>query len=177
VVLLSANVDSCLVDYFPGMELHRHVGTNGFHVDVEFANEDVPKKRLARACADAVLKEAAGVLVFLAGAGEIRDVFDLLEDNPGLDVTRLHSALSEEEASLAFKAPEPGKRKVVLATNIAETSLTLKHIEVVIDSGYRKRRSVHNGVPFMETGRISGKSWVQRKSRAGRLRDGRLGAL
>ena len=174
VLLVSAMVDSGLVEYFPGMELHHHVGKPGFNVEVEFAEEDVSKRKLAKACADAVLRVDAGVLVFLPGTGEIKEVHDLLEHNTHLDVARLHSALSEEEASLAFAAPPRGKRKVILATNVAETSLTLNHIEVVIDSGLRRKQSEHNGVPFMETVRVSGKSWVQRRGRAGRVCDGRM---
>src|SRR4029079_1581554 len=92
--------------------------------------------------ADAVLRalraESGSILVFLPGQGEIRRVEAMLRDrlsDPAVDIAPLYGALDRAEQDLAVSPARPGRRKVVLATSIAETSLTIEGVRVVIDSG------------------------------------------
>lgn len=125
----------------------------------------------------AALKETEGdILVFLPGAGEIRRVRERLGDleRQAVHVLPLHGNLSQEDQDRAI-APSPrGARKVVLSTSIAETSLTVAGIRVVIDSGWARvsRFSPRTGMTRLETVRVSRASADQRRGRAGRLGPG-----
>ncbi len=126
---------------------------------------------------EALRKESGSVLVFLPGTAEIRRVGQLLESSPlGDDVliTPLYGELSIESQELAIQPPPAGKRKVVLATNIAETSLTIEGIRMVIDSGLARkpRFDPGSGLTRLETVNISQASAEQRRGRAGRLEPG-----
>jgi len=134
------------------------------------------ERRIAENCAAAVsraLGETGGdLLVFLPGAGEIRRCEQQLQGLPEVDIRPLYGELDfarQEQAIL----PGP-RRKVVLATNIAETSLTIEGICVVIDSGYARqpRFDPGRGTTRLTTTRISAASATQRSGRAGRIRPG-----
>ncbi len=126
---------------------------------------------------DALNKQNGSALVFLAGAAEIRRVEHLLESS-NLDenvlITPLYGELSIEAQELAIQPPPLGRRKVVLATNIAETSLTIEGIRIVIDSGLARtpRFDPATGLTRLETVNISQASAEQRRGRAGRLESG-----
>ncbi len=134
-------------------------------------------KRPAEAVAG-VVREALGetegdLLVFLPGAGEIRRVEALLADPPvAATVLPLHGALSQAEQDRALR-PLAG-RKVVLATNVAETSLTIEGVRVVVDGGFARvpRHSPRSGMTRLETVRVSRASADQRRGRAGRTAPG-----
>ncbi|PSQ81112.1 MAG: ATP-dependent helicase HrpB [Bacteroidetes bacterium QS_8_68_15] len=133
----------------------------------------------ARAVRRAVQKNAGGgdVLVFLPGAGEIRrteDRLDDLADDENVDVRPLFGALPEKKQDAAIAPSPEGRRKVVLSTDIAETSLTIEGVTVVIDSGFRRapRFDAQSGMTKLETVRISKASADQRKGRAGRVEPG-----
>jgi ATP-dependent helicase HrpB len=116
------------------------------------------------------------VLVFLPGAGEIRRTAARLQDAapPDVDVLPLYGDLAPGAQDAALAPAGPGRRKVVLATNIAETSLTIEGVRVVVDSGL-ERRSVFDpatGMSRLETQRISRASAEQRAGRAGRTAPG-----
>ena len=81
------------------------------------------------------------MLVFLPGAAEIRRTAALLASRSGVQVHPLYGDLSRAEQDAAIRAPLPGQRKIVLATNIAETSLTIEGVTVVIDGGLERRSS------------------------------------
>ncbi|MPY95172.1 MAG: ATP-dependent helicase HrpB, partial [Acidimicrobiia bacterium] len=140
-----------------------------------------PGARSAPAVAEVVrraLREvpAGDVLVFLPGAGEIARTAGLLEDLAhGAVVLPLHGRLSalEQDRALAAGA-EGGRRKVVLATAIAETSLTIEGVGVVVDAGLsrRARFDPRRGVGGLHTGRVSQAAAEQRRGRAGRLGPG-----
>lgn len=124
------------------------------------------------------LAETAGdVLVFLPGASEIRKVHELLLAD-GLDhavhITPLYGALSFAEQDAAIRPSPPGRRKVVLATSIAQTSLTIEGVGSVVDSGLSRvpRFSPRSGMTSLETVRVSRASADQRAGRAGRLGPG-----
>lgn len=121
-------------------------------------------------------KHQGSILVFLPGARDINRVFDLLAQSVDTDtqVFRLYGALTKQQQLEALKATESGKRKVVLATNIAETSLTIDGISTVIDSGLEKvsRFNLKRGISQLTQQPISQASSIQRQGRAGRLGPG-----
>lgn len=120
------------------------------------------------------LEETEGdVLVFLPGAGEIRRTerlltHDALPDGVGVHV--LYGALSAREQDRAIAAAAPGRRKIVLASAIAETSLTIEGVRVVVDSGLMRvpRFDPASGMTRLETLRVTRDSADQRRGRAGR---------
>ncbi len=118
------------------------------------------------------------LLVFLPGEGEIRrtEEFLLKAALPAtVDVRPLYGAMTLAEQDDAIRAPAAGRRKIVLATTIAETSLTIEGIEAVIDVGLKRapRFDPASGMTSLETVRVSQASAEQRKGRAGRLGPGR----
>ena len=123
--------------------------------------------------------EEGAVLIFLPGMAEIRTLHDRLRANLEDAESRfvlipLHSTLSSEEQRLTFSKPPPGKRKVVMATNIAETSITIDDVVFVIDSG-RVRETQYDPSTRMSalvTAWCSKASSRQRRGRAGRVREG-----
>jgi len=138
---------------------------------------DPPEKIVARLTLRALREAAGDVLVFLPGAREIRRVSELIEaDSPGsgVRVLPLYGDLTGEQQDAALAPAAAGSRKVVLATNIAETSLTIPGVRVVVDSGL-ERRSLFDpttGMSALVTRRISRASAEQRQGRAGRLGPG-----
>jgi len=133
-------------------------------------------ERLTAQVIQRALREASGdALVFLPGAAEIRRVKGLLADALDLDsnvrVLPLYGDLPAAEQDAALAPSRLGERKVILSTNIAETSLTVPGIRIVVDSGL-VRRAVFDpvtGMSRLETRRISRASADQRQGRAGRL--------
>ncbi|WP_387690675.1 ATP-dependent helicase HrpB [Photorhabdus sp. RM71S] len=121
-------------------------------------------------------QEQGSVLLFLPGSGEIQRVFGLLKEivAEDTDLCPLYGALSLAEQQKAIEPSSRGRRKVVLATNIAETSLTIEGIRLVIDSGLERttRFEPKNGLTRLITQRISQASMTQRAGRAGRLEAG-----
>lgn len=123
----------------------------------------------------ALTDESGSVLAFLPGEGEIRRTEDLLRDLPGdTIVAPLFGALSPAEQDRAVNPAPAGKRKIVLATTIAETSLTIEGVRVVVDCGYKRapRFNPRRGMSELETVRVSKASAEQRRGRAGRLEPG-----
>lgn len=138
---------------------------------------DAAERFIAQIVRQALDEEHGDVLVFLPGAREIHRVRALLEGGglgPMVRVMPLFGELSAAEQEFALQPAPQGGRKVVLATNIAETSLTIEGVRVVIDSGVT-RRSVFDpatGMSRLETQRVSRASADQRQGRAGRLEPG-----
>lgn len=128
----------------------------------------------AREILAAAEQGARKILVFLPGWSAIARIAERLPGST-LDIFTLHSQVPPEQQQLALQPPQPGRCAVVLATNIAETSLTIDGVDVVIDSG-EMRRAVFDparGMDRLETGWISRASAIQRAGRAGRLGPGR----
>lgn len=124
---------------------------------------------------EALAATAGDLLVFLPGAGEIRRVEERLQDLP--DTIRVHALFGQLPAAAqdAVLAPAPaGLRKVVLATSIAESSLTIDGVRVVVDSGWARvpRFSARTGMTRLETVRVPLASADQRRGRAGRQAPG-----
>ncbi|GMG84796.1 ATP-dependent helicase HrpB [Paralimibaculum aggregatum] len=154
-------------------------------VETRWAGRPLPRSRgaLETAMAETVLAALAetaaapggDILAFLPGAGEIRRTARLLAARaPELPVCPLYGALSFERQRAAL-APDPqGRRRVVLATAIAETSLTVAGVRVVIDGGRARRQRVHpaTGMGRLVTVPVSRAEAEQRRGRAGRLGPG-----
>ncbi|MFM8913853.1 MAG: ATP-dependent helicase HrpB, partial [Flammeovirgaceae bacterium] len=120
------------------------------------------------------LREAAGdVLVFLPGIGEIKQAEELLAAEP-ICVQPLYGELPFQDQQKAILPHPQGMRKVVLATSIAETSLTIEGINTVVDAGYARvpRFDPRSGLTRLETVRVTRDAADQRAGRAGRLRAG-----
>ncbi len=122
---------------------------------------------------EAVAAEPGDVLVFLPGMGEMRRVRDQLGDI-GAEVMLLHGSLPADEQDAALAPPRPGVRKVVLSTDIAESSLTVQGVRIVIDSGLARspRLDLRHGMTRLHTISISRASADQRSGRAGRIEPG-----
>ena len=125
---------------------------------------------------EALARDEGDVLAFLPGAGEIRRVEAILaeRDLGGALVSPLFGALGPEAQDRAIRPDPAGRRKIVLSTSIAETSLTIEGIRVVVDSGYARvpRFAPAVGMTRLDTVRVSRASADQRRGRAGRLAPG-----
>ena len=134
--------------------------------------------RVVQTVLDALNDERGSVLVFLPGQAEIRRVNQQLADALGqrsdIVLCPLHGELDLSAQRAAIEPAPNGVRKVVLATNIAETSLTIDGVRVVIDAGLARvpRFDPGSGMTRLDTQRISRASATQRAGRAGRLEDG-----
>ncbi|VVQ36023.1 hypothetical protein PS943_04616 [Pseudomonas fluorescens] len=134
--------------------------------------------RLVQTILEALNDETGSVLVFLPGQAEIRRVHQQLADALGEStqvlLCPLHGELDLAAQRAAIDPAPAGKRKVVLATNIAETSLTIDGVRVVIDAGLARvpRFDPGSGMARLDTQRISKASATQRAGRAGRLEPG-----
>ena len=148
-----------------------------FPVDTRYLDRDSNGRiedAVAAAVRRALAEESGSALVFLPGIGEIRRVEERLEPGPGIDVAPLYGDLSPADQDRAIAPSPAGRRKVVLATSIAETSLTIEGVRIVIDSGQMRlpRFSPRSGMTRLETTRVSQASADQRRGRAGRLEPG-----
>ena len=126
--------------------------------------------------ADALARESGSILVFLPGMNEIRRVAETLSARagPDVDIAPLYGALDGYAQDLAIAPAPPGRRKIVLATSIAETSLTIEGVRVVVDSGLM-RVPVYEpdvGLTRLETVRVARANADQRRGRAGRVEPG-----
>ncbi|PJI65833.1 ATP-dependent helicase HrpB [Serratia sp. TKO39] len=131
---------------------------------------------IAAAVKRLLAEQPGSLLLFLPGVAEINRVLERLtgEVASDTDLCPLYGALPLAQQQKAIQPAASGRRKVVLATNIAETSLTIEGIRLVVDSGLERvaRYDVRNGLTRLATQRISQASMVQRAGRAGRLEPG-----
>ena len=134
--------------------------------------------RVVQTVLDAISDDSGSLLVFLPGQAEIRRVHQQLADALGsrsdILLCPLHGELDLNAQRAAIEPAPAGRRKVVLATNIAETSLTIDGVRVVIDAGLARvpRFDPGSGMTRLDTQRISRASATQRAGRAGRLEPG-----
>jgi ATP-dependent helicase HrpB len=151
-----------------------------FAVETRYLGRD-PAKPIAPQVADAVLRalhaERGSILAFLPGAAEIRRCEAMVRErcaDHAVDVFALHGALDFDAQDRAIAPAPSGRRKVVLATSIAETSLTIEGVRVVIDCGLARvpRYEPDVGLTRLETVRVSRASADQRRGRAGRVEPG-----
>lgn len=138
-----------------------------------------PLEDRVAAVVQVALRDGDGdVLVFLPGRPEIHRVARVLErrrvGNDRVEVAALHGSLSPAEQEHVVRPAEEGRRRVVLSTSLAETSITVPGVRVVIDAGRRRtvRVDPHTGLPALTTGPVSRAGADQRRGRAGRLGPG-----
>ncbi|HET9066976.1 MAG TPA: ATP-dependent helicase HrpB [Gemmatimonadales bacterium] len=179
VLVMSATLDgqriASLLDNAP------RITSAGRQFPVEY-RYDPPASRqplaghVATVVREALYTTSGSLLVFLPGAADIHRVGDMLADRvpPDVDVRPLFGALSSREQDAAIAPAPTGRRKVVLATNVAETSITIEGITVVVDSGLERtpRFNPRTGMSRLETVRITHASADQRAGRAGRTAPG-----
>ncbi|CAN5179541.1 ATP-dependent helicase HrpB [soil metagenome] len=151
-----------------------------FPVETLYLGRD-PRDRIeaamARACRTALSDQTGSVLAFLPGQGEIRRTQQRLAElrmPPDVDVVALYGALDKAEQDRALQPSPSGLRKIVLATSVAETSLTIEGVRVVIDGGLSRvpRFEPASGLTRLVTVRVSKSSAEQRRGRAGRTEPG-----
>ncbi|EGQ9884894.1 TPA: ATP-dependent helicase HrpB [Vibrio parahaemolyticus] len=138
------------------------------------ANDHLPTV-IAKNIESLMNKESGSLLAFLPGVAAIKQVQERLSHLPDdVEVCPLYGQLSFTEQQKAISPAKKGKRKVVLATNIAETSLTIEGIRLVVDSGLERvaRFDLKNGLTRLEQTRIAQSSAIQRAGRAGRIEEG-----
>lgn len=149
-----------------------------YPVSIQYLNTDEKiylHLRMANAIKKALRENKGDILAFLPGAGEILRTQEILEkENSEISVQPLYGDLSQQKQQEAILPHPQGKRKVVLATSIAETSLTIEGITVVIDSGYARspRFDIQTGLTRLETIKVTKDAADQRAGRAGRLGPG-----
>jgi ATP-dependent helicase HrpB len=180
VLVMSATLDGARVAALIGDAPVVTSEGRAFAVETRYLGRN-PSDRIERQVADAVKRalrtEPGSVLVFLPGAGEIRRTETILKDevrDPDVDIVALFGALEARDQDRAISPAPAGKRKVVLATSIAETSLTIEGVRVVIDSGLARvpRYEPDVGLTRLETVRVSRAAADQRRGRAGRTEPG-----
>lgn len=179
LLVMSATLETrrvaALLDDAPVIE----AGGRLFPVDVRYrpGRPGDPVEAAVAAGVQLALRETAGdVLAFLPGGREIRACERLLEARAGagIDIRLLYGELDSREQDLALEPAPPGRRKIILATNIAQTSLTVEGVTTVVDSGLARvaRYDLGAGANGLQTERISRASAEQRAGRAGRLGPG-----
>ena len=183
IVVMSATIDASAICKAMNAPLIECSGRM-FPVRVEYADEAqngfddllTDSARIAARVVSRVLHEQEGdILVFLPGQGEIQRCVELLGDSmEGTVVFPLYGNLSPEQQHRAIMPLPDGRRKVVIASPIAETSLTIEGVRTVVDSGLCRHLAfdARSGLSHLETVEISRDMMVQRTGRAGRLEDG-----
>ncbi len=176
VVLTSATIE--------GEKLAKYVGAErlyaeGRNFDVAIAHRATDSRQLPdsrnleqriKQEVTALLDMEGDILVFLPGRKEIAQCQSMLSALDGVIVAPLHASVSDAERDVALNVQT--SKKVVLATNVAETSLTIPNISAVIDSGLERRTEQRNGKTTLSLKHISKASAKQRAGRAGRVMDG-----
>jgi len=180
LLVMSATLDGARVAALLGNAPVIESKGRAYPVETRFIGRDT-RAPIERQVADAVERglraETGSMLVFLPGAGEIRRTEMLLKDRVrenNVDVVALYGALDAREQDRAISPSLPGRRKIVLATSIAETSLTIEGVRIVVDSGLSRvpRYEPDVGLTRLETIRVSRAAADQRRGRAGRTEPG-----
>jgi len=175
LVVMSATLDAGAIAAFLDGCPHLDVPGRLHPIEIDYR----PAQHLAAAAAELATETRGSVLCFLPGAGDITramtDVRAALGTNA--DIVPLHGSLPADDQDRAIA--EPSRRRVILATNIAETSLTVPGVTAVVDTGLHKiaRYDEDRGIDSLELERIPSDSATQRAGRAGRLGPGRARRL
>jgi ATP-dependent helicase HrpB len=180
LVAMSATLDGARVAKLMGDAQTVVSEGRAFPVETRYLGRDALERvedAVTRAILRALAEEQGSVLVFLPGQAEITKVASRLGErglDPSIDVAPLYGALDRGEQDLAVAPARRGRRKIVLATSIAETSLTIEGVRIVIDSGLARMPVFEPdlGLTRLETTRASRASVDQRRGRAGRTEPG-----
>ncbi|MCF2948779.1 ATP-dependent helicase HrpB [Paraglaciecola aquimarina] len=179
LLVMSATLDvQAIQTLMPQAKLLESQGRT-YPVEIEYrvGHSSLPlAENISRVVIEVFAKHQGDGLVFLPGAADINKTAEKLKQHFSADVSVhcLYSELAKQQQDLALQPDKNGKRKIVLATNIAETSLTIEGIEFVVDSGVEKTAVFHlnRGITHLQTKKISQASAIQRAGRAGRLGPG-----
>ena len=184
ILVMSATLDTeALSKMLDGAPVIESEGRS-FPVEYHYLPPDTPQpsKRelpahIHRLLQKLIREEEGNILVFLPGTREIRAIEALLREHESeeLYISPLYGNLSKEAQERAIQAPPPGTRKIVLSTNIAQTSLTIEGIRIVIDSGLQNLALFNpsSGMSRLESAFVSQDAALQRAGRAGRLSPGK----
>jgi hypothetical protein len=165
LVLMSATIEATSLAAYFGAPPPITVSGRSFPVDKRYAPD------LVAAVEEQLQRRGANILVFLPGKAEIEQVSELLAaSGSNVPVIPLHSQLEPELQQRAFASYPNGK--VILSTNIAQTSITIDDIDVVIDSGLERQVEVRSGVEGLFIAEVSQADCLQRAGRAGRTKPG-----
>lgn len=176
LLVMSATLDGARVARLLGEAPVIESLGRAYPVETRYLGRD-PRAPIDRQMTDAVLRalnsETGSVLAFLPGAAEIRRTERALREavrDPAIDIDPLYGALDPRHQDRAIAPAPAGRRKVVLATSIAETSLTIEGVRIVVDSGLARVPRFEPGVGLtrLETVRVSRAAADQRRGRAGR---------
>ncbi len=179
ILVMSATLDGARVARLMGDAPVVASEGRAFPVETRYVDRD-PNRRIEESVAEVTLRalraDPGSVLVFLPGQAEIRRTADLLAERVGPEVqlAPLYGALTPAEQDRAVAPAPEGTRKVVLATSIAETSLTIEGVRIVVDSGLARIPVYEAGLGLtrLVTARASRASVDQRRGRAGRTEPG-----
>ncbi|WP_406851428.1 ATP-dependent helicase HrpB [Brevundimonas sp. BH3] len=180
LVVMSATLDVAGVSKLLGDPPVVETQGRMFPVETRYLGRN-PVERFEDAMAKAVLQalheESGSILAFLPGQGEIHRTVQRLKDSlrdPSVDVVGLYGAMDKTDQDRALEPAPAGRRKVVLATSVAETSLTIQGVRVVIDGGLSRvpRFEPSSGLTRLATVKVSRSSAEQRRGRAGRVEPG-----
>jgi ATP-dependent RNA helicase HrpB len=180
LLVMSATIDGARVAKLLGDAPVIESKGRAFPVETRYLGRDARapvERQVADAVAQALRAEAGSVLAFLPGAAEINRAVAMLRErgtDPAVDIVPLYGALGADIQDRAIAPAAPGRRKVVLATALAETSLTIEGVRVVVDGGLARvpRYEPDVGITRLETVRVSRASADQRRGRAGRTEPG-----
>ena len=178
LLVMSATIDGARVARLLGNAPVIESKGRAFPVETRYPgrNPGPIEPQMAETIARAMRAEPGSLLAFLPGAAEIRRTQTQLETrtDAATDVVALYGALSGDEQDRAILPALPGRRKIVLATSIAETSITIEGVRIVVDSGLARvpRYEPDVGVTRLETVRVSRAAADQRRGRAGRTEPG-----
>ena len=179
LVVMSATLETARLSSYLGDCPTLQCQGRQFNVTTDFLKHEdarpLPEQVVAALKKLLTTMPAGDVLVFLPGARAIKQTFDVCTElaiREKLLITMLHGGLSTSEQDRAIR--QYPQRKVILATNVAETSITIDGVTAIIDSGLARiaRHSPWSGLPSLETRRISRAAAIQRAGRAGRTLDG-----
>ncbi|EGR0299892.1 ATP-dependent helicase HrpB [Vibrio parahaemolyticus] len=178
LVVMSATLDQEALQFLLPKACYIESEGRSFAVETRYAPltaNDHLSTVMAKNIESLMNKESGSLLAFLPGVAAIKQVQERLSHLPDdVEVCPLYGQLSFTEQQKAISPAEKGKRKVVLATNIAETSLTIEGIRLVVDSGLERvaRFDLKNSLTRLEQTRIAQSSAIQRAGRAGRIEEG-----
>jgi len=178
LLVMSATIDGARIAQLLGGATVIESEGGAFPVETRYAGRDTRaiEPQVADTIVRAMRAEAGSVLAFLPGAGEIRRTQTHLEGrtDAATDIVPLYGALGGDEQDRAIAPAPSGRRKIVLATSIAETSITIEGVRIVVDSGLARvpRYEPDVGVTRLETVRVSRAAADQRRGRAGRTEPG-----
>ena len=178
IVIMSATIDASRICNLLKAPLIESEGRM-FDVDIKYANANADRRDISQMAASATIeahnRHKGDILVFLPGQGEIERCQQLLGSALlPTSVIPLYGNLPPQQQYKAIAPSRDGERKVVLATPIAETSLTIEGVRVVVDSGLCRQMifDARTGLSHLETVRISMDMATQRSGRAGRVAEG-----